>query len=107
MERRPLKKYVQSLNSIFVVLLITVECIYDKQLRVFENRRSEDGQRSHRYLKSFTGNNALQIPEECFENRKKILKILFLKTNYENKEGVGSYTLLEAQYFTVLAIKAI
>jgi hypothetical protein len=77
MEWRPLKKYVQSLNSIFVVLLITVECIYDKQLMVFENRRSEDGQRSHRYLKSFTGNNALQIPEECFENRKKILKIQF------------------------------
>jgi hypothetical protein len=57
--------------------LITVEYIYDKQLMVFENRRSEDGQRSHRYLKSFTGNNALQIPEECFENRKKILKIQF------------------------------
>src|SRR3954463_3536442 len=85
-----------------VILWITVECIYDKQLMVFENRRSEDGQRSHRYLKSFTGNNALQIPEECFENRKKILKIQFLKTNYEKKEGVGSYTLIEAQrLFTV------
>src|SRR3954467_6288614 len=103
MEWRPLKKYIQSLNSIFVVLLITVEY---KQLMVFENRRSEDGQRSHRYLKSFTGNNALQIPEECFENRKEILKIQFLKTNYEKKEGVGSYTLLEAQYFAVLATKS-
>src|SRR3954465_8784763 len=94
-------------STVFVVLLITVECLYDKQLKVFENRRSEDGQRSHRYLKSFTRNNALQIPEECFENRKEILKIQFLKTKYEKKEGVGSYTLIEAQYFTVLAIKAV